>query len=279
MTRLVTPDATVAWLDRLSRVLASGEEKSPRGKLTLDQSHAVMRVNLRQPVVKVPERQLSYKFMAAEAYWILSGSNQVDELVPWNANMAQFSDDGQTFFGAYGPRIQSQLDYVVQKLVEDPSSRQAGLTIWRENPPPTKDYPCTVSMFFHLNQLDDNQQVLDMTVFMRSSDTWLGIPYDVFSFSMVAHQVCCRLNKVAGGIKDDCIVPGNLGLMLASSHLYEPNFEAARAVTRSWHGGVLRPHPQPDVPWTLAADEERLMDVLRQLRDSKPGDPLRWWEA
>src|SRR3546814_5271713 len=66
------------------------------------------------------------------------------EIAPWNRHISQFSDDGVVFAGAYGPRINLQLDYVLNKLREDPDTRQAGLTIWRPNPQPSKDIPCKI---------------------------------------------------------------------------------------------------------------------------------------
>ena len=75
--------------------------------------------------------------MAAEALWILSGDNKVETIAPYNKNIKQFSDDGIIFQGAYGPRIISQLDYVIESLRKDRESRQAVLTIWNPNPKPS----------------------------------------------------------------------------------------------------------------------------------------------
>ena len=173
------------------------------------------------------------------------------------------SDDGETFFGAYGPKIVAQLDYVVAKLLEDQDTRQAGLTIWRENPPATKDVPCTVAAFFNIR----NGQ-LNAHVFMRSSDVWLGVPYDVFNFSMLAHLVCAHLNK--RGLR---VAPGHLFLTAASSHLYAINWDDAKLCVM---GDVLEQHETPHI---LFEDPGEMMDWLRDLRETRPGDDLRWWEV
>ena len=213
----------------------------------------------------VPERQLSYAFMAAEAYWILSGDNRVETIAPYNQHISQFSDDGTTFFGAYGPKIFSQLDYVILKLCEDPGTRQAGLTIWQENPPSTKDVPCTIAVFFNIRNLK-----LNCHIFMRSSDIWLGLPYDVFNFSMLAHLVCAELNQLSANVLE----PGLLYLTMASSHLYDTNFDQA---IRCTSGQVaLSQNPTPEQLFMSRSD---LMTRLRLLRDTKPGDHLRWWEV
>jgi len=215
---------------------------------------------MRRPVLRIPDRRLSYNFMAAEAFWILSGDNTVAGIAPYNENIAKFSDDGLTFFGAYGPRINAQLDYVTRKLLEDPDTRQAGLTIWRETPPMTKDTPCTVAIWF---QLRDNR--LQLHVFMRSSDLWLGLPYDVFNFSMLGHLVSARLR----------VQPGLLYLTAASSHLYATNYTAARECLDSCSNTRM----QPRTPTELHLDESALMVRLDRLRAAHRGSPLRWWEA
>jgi thymidylate synthase len=258
-------DATTIWLQTLESILSRGSEVAPRGKLTKELPQHTLIVDMRRPVVVSPARKLSYQFMAAEAYWILSGDDTVAGIAPYNKHIAQFSDDGARFFGAYGPKIKDQLDSVVSKLLIDRDSRQAGLTIWRENPPATKDVPCTVAIFASIRDT-----ALNLHVFMRSSDAWLGVPYDIFNFSMLAHLVCSKLNAQLP-IGELCL-PGQLYLTAASSHLYEPNWVDAKVCS----GG---PYPsQPRAPLEMWRTEDDLMAWLKDLRDTKPGDELRWWE-
>lgn len=255
-------DATQTWLNAVWTVLTDGHCCAPRGQSTHEVLHQTHVVDMRRPVVLVPQRRLSYTFMAAEAYWILSGDDRVATIAPYLPRLAEFSDDGETFYGAYGPRIASQLDYVVAKLKHDPCTRQAGLTIWRENPLATKDVPCTVAIFF-----SQRKALLNAHVFMRSSDVWLGLPYDIFNFSMLAHLVCARL----GGE----VSPGTLYLTAASCHLYEINVKNALLCTTMPTGNSGK---QQLTPPQLYHDQEVLMTTLRDLRETISGDPLRWWE-
>ncbi len=258
-------DATLAWRQLIAEVLKAGELVAPRHLKTLELAQHTIVVDSRRPVMLEPARRLSYRFMAAEAFWILSGDDRVATIAPYNERIADYSDDGETFFGAYGPRILEQLPYVVAKLKQDPSTRQAGLTTWRANPPKTKDAPCTVAFFFTIRQGE-----LRCHVFMRSSDAWLGIPYDVFNFSMLMHLVCAHLNEGKGG--DEPIVPGGLHLTAASSHLYEPQWAPARAC-------LVQPLPrrQAATPSYLYMSREGLLTTLHDLREPS-GKQLRWWE-
>lgn len=252
-----------AWMAALKEILSEGSTVSPRGNLTKEILQRTMIVDMRKPVLTSPARKLSYQFMAAEAFWILSGDNRVETISPYNQRIKDFSDDGIFFFGAYGPRIKSQLSYVIDKLVEDQSSRQAGLTIWRENPPPTKDVPCTVSIFFSIRE-----SLLNVHVFMRSSDVWLGVPYDVFNFSMLGHMVCCLLS-----LRDIFVSPGEVFLTAASSHLYERDWVNARKCLSTWF-----PDQNPTPQYFSTGLPDRMLGDLQLLRESKPGDYLRWWE-
>lgn len=251
--------ATEMWLNLLSNILDHGRQVSPRGLTTKELVHHAISFDMRYPVITASDRKLSYKFMAAEARWILTGDDRVATIAPYNQNIAKFSDDGRIFFGAYGPKVVSQLPYVVGKLRADRDTRQAGMTLWRENPPETKDTPCTVAIFFNRRSGQ-----LHCHVFMRSSDAWLGIPYDVFNFSMLAYLVC--------GLLADGTRPGWLYLTAMSSHLYEQDWAKATACL----GQV--PSQVPAAPEELWQDPQALLGRLCLLQDTPAGHPARWWQ-
>lgn len=235
-----TAHASFAWVSTLGDIIEHGNKVSPRGMKTLEIPQHTFRMYMRYPVVLCPGRKLSYTFLAAEALWILDGDNRVDTIAPWNPNIAQFSDNGVTFFGAYGPKIAEQFDYALDKLWEDRNTRQAGMTMWRENPQKTKDVPCTVAIFFSIRF-----GRLQCHVFMRSSDAWLGLPYDCFNFSMLSLKMACAYNRRAdlAGMNVDPIELGALYLTMASSHLYEKNFEGAKACIAQHNVPIGNPIP------------------------------------
>lgn len=255
------------WKRLLKDVLIDGDLASPRGLRTKELPHRTVTIGMRRPVLTAPSRKLSYSGAAAEAYWILTGDNKLAGIAPWLPKMVNFSDDGATLAGAYGPRIASQLPYVCGKLEGDRDTRQATLTIWTPNPGPSKDYPCTVAMDFKIRG-----GRLNMHVFMRSSDIWLGVPYDVFSFAMVAHLVCCRINR---GQCASPLRPGYLYLTAASSHLYERNWLDALGAMSEDQFDLS----QYETPEFMYQEEQRLLTRLEHLRGSKAGDRLRWWES
>ena len=224
---MTAPSGEIAWRALMRNILDHGSKVAPRGQPTLELMHTNhLQVSMAKAVVTSPLRKLNYRFMAAEALWILSGDNRLDPLTRFVKRMADFSDDGMTLAGAYGPPVVDQLGYVVRSLLADRDTRQAVLTLWRPRPGPSKDIPCTVAMAFAIRENWLHQQV-----YMRSSDAWLGIPYDIFSFSCIGLKVACELNRL--GMLTSLytpVRPGVLTVTAASSHLYERDLEQAEAV-------------------------------------------------
>lgn len=246
------------WQQLLALLVGYGNKVRPRGLPTLELPQVTLVVDALRPVVTIPERGLNYRFMAAEAYWILTGDDRAETIVPYNSKIAAFSDDGQRFFGAYGPPFTAQLGYVLKALLADRDTRQALMTIWRPSPPPTKDPPCTVAVGFQIRE-----DKLNVHVFMRSSDAWLGVPYDCFNFCMMGYYVIGLLGLPS-------LAPGCLYLTMASSHLYVENLEAAERCMAATP--ALNTPPVP----LLYTTPQALLNQLKDLRE-RGAEAKRWW--
>lgn len=272
-----TRSANFAWLAELETVLKGGHDVAPRNQMTKELLQQTSAIDMRKPVITLPERKLSTKFLGGEAFWILSGDNRVETIAPYNKNIVNYSDDGQTFFGAYGPRILEQLDYVVDKLKSDSDTRQAVLTIWRDNPPVTKDVPCTVAVHFMIR---DGK--LNCHVFMRSNDLWLGYPYDIFNFSMLSHLVCCRLNANVVEDNGDLVTPGVLYHTASSRHIYEQHFEQAERLIKQYNPVTtsmeeLEQLDTAETPADMYLSQVYLMAVLDSIRKDGKSSEMIWW--
>lgn len=211
------------WVMLLESLIEHGQHVSPRG-LPCRELLGVTLVlsNPFNNVIVSEKRKLNYRFMVAEWLWIWFGHADVATIARYNSKIAQFSDDGETFRGAYGPRIERQWPVIVQKLTADPDSRQAVIQVlgWRDVLFSTRDVPCTLTLQFLLRDGPAGTKQLNTIVNMRSSDAWLGLPYDVFNFSMLANVLAVQLGVRLGWLQ----------LNLGSSHLYERDLENARLV-------------------------------------------------
>lgn len=208
------------YREALRYVLKHGNETSPRGMLTREILGAQIRLtDPRLNILDSTARGLNYRFQIAEWLWIMLGQNDTG-ITTFNRNLMKFSDDSERFAGAYGPKLIDQLSYVVEVLTEDPDSRQAIVNIWRERPRASVDVPCTLSFQFLIRD-----KALHMVTTMRSNDVYLGLPYDLFTFTMLQNYLSYVLNVNIGTYIH------NVG----SLHLYEQHFEKAGQIVYEQH--------------------------------------------
>lgn len=221
MTTHVFPNIDLALSHALDRVMTHGRESAPRGKRVRELIGEAITFDMRYPIVTRPSRQIGYRFYPAEAAWILSGDNRLSTIRRYSKFIWEFSDDGFFYQGAYGPRVVDQLSYVCDVLADDPDTRQAVIEVWRPNPRPGRDIPCTLSY-----QFIAREGRLHCVQSMRSSDVWLGYPYDAFNAAMLTAYIIVLLReRKERGRKD--LTMGDHTLVVGSQHIYEPQWRSA----------------------------------------------------
>ena len=157
-----------------------------------------------------PHRRVNRNIGIVEAAQLGSGESVPQRMLKVTKNFAKYMD-GEVMHGVYGPRIRYQMHDAIQKLMNDPGSRQAVVTIWDPayDNRSRKDTPCTVSLQFMIR---DGR--LHMFTNMRSNDAWMGFPYDVMQFCVLQQAVAWCLNVPLGSYHHHA----------ASFHLYEEHF-------------------------------------------------------
>lgn len=235
--KIIARSADELYHAALAELLTNGKPVAPRGQATHERTGCHLTLtDPHQNVISFPTRKLNYAFMVAEWLFIMSGGNDAGLLTPFNSRIGEFSEDGR-FAGAYGPKVMEQFAYVVDTLRADPMSRQAVLTIWRERPRASKDVPCTVAMQFLLRE-----GALELIVYMRSNDAWLGLPYDLFNFTQLQRVVASTLGVHVGAYHH----------MVGSLHLYDRNASTARAVLADQDKSYFTHHYMTSTPLTEA---------------------------
>jgi len=215
------------WDQLINEILLEGSISSPRGLVTKELLNVTLEVThgLKNILVN-PVRDLNFRFMISEWMWILAGLEDLNILAQYNSVMRQFSDDGYILSGAYGPRLMPQIPYILESLNKT-DSRQAVATIWTPSPAVSKDVPCTISLQWLIRY-----GFLNCTINMRSSDAWLGLPYDFFTFSQLTNYVAVLIGRPVGSVT----------MNLASSHLYSQHFDLANKISSS------KPLKSPHIP-------------------------------
>jgi thymidylate synthase len=211
--------------------------------------------------LKKPRARLSRSFSRAKAFsplgelfWYLSGDESIKFIEHYIPIYGNFSNDGLISNGAYGPRIfgigaqdkldgKSNWDRVIETLREREGSRNALIQIYENSDAKTgnKDKPCTCTLQFAIRR----SQLL-MHTHMRSNDAFLGLPHDIFSFTMLQEIAARELGLGLGAYTHS----------VTSLHLYHDG-PASEGIleSRSTSGakayfdeGLLDYAPMPEMP-------------------------------
>lgn len=220
-------------------------------------------LHLTNPLARLSRSESKGKVYSAlgEFLWYLSKGTRLDFIdyyVP--GRFQEESDDGVTVRSGYGERLQAwrgtnQLDNIIQLLRAHRSSRRATIQLFDASDL-TERYasiPCTCTLQFLIR--DDR---LHMFVAMRSNDAYLGLPHDIFSFTMLQEMVARAVDAELGEYKH----------CAGSLHLYEEHFEAAQQyLNEGWQDPVCMPampagDPHDGIEWLRGIEE-----VARLRRD------------
>lgn len=217
----LTPAQAVAVATQI--VSRSGQYTQPRGIPTFELNNVTLIVE--QPwqlPMNLEGRSLREFIGAAECLQLVGQTTDPELMVDQVHKFADYQDDG-LFHGAYGPRVYGQFAKVVDLLLEDPSSRQAVLTIYdsrQDLNADRRDIPCTLSIQFFVR--DDT---LCARTSMRSNDVFLGLPYDLVQFIGLQGAVAAALGLQVGWYSHT----------VGSLHLYLRDVEKAGQIKASRH--------------------------------------------
>ena len=242
------PDGVNGYVDLVQHVLKYGKETAPRGMKTREIEDAIIRIDdVHHTLPLGVGRGTVPGIGAVEACQLLAGAATPKLVMAVGPMFKNYAEDNGLFHGAYGIRTQSQYAPIIERLKADPDTRQAVVTIW--NPEldllaNKRDYPCTI---LHQFRIRDNK--LNMSVYMRSNDVWLGAAYDFFQFTRVQLSMASILGIEAGTYNHH----------VGSLHIYEQHYGSAEGLKHTTE-------PYEDIPvitgnsWEIVSD--LAMDAL-----------------
>ena len=196
MQQMQMTDLRCQYADLVDVLIDEGEVVSPRGVVTHEIRDFVLTFEDAR-MCTFPAgigRGVSHKVLAAEMMQWIAGVSDLAQLKSVAAAFSRFTDDGNTLYGAYGPRTFRGMGRAIDLLSADPFSRQATVPIWRATEVvSTADLPCTVSWSFLIRR-----NKLHMSTYMRSNDVWTGVAYDVPIMARIATGVAWALGVEVG---------------------------------------------------------------------------------
>jgi thymidylate synthase len=224
------------YLDLLRKVMNEGVDRDDRtGTGTRGLFGQTMRFDVSQGFPALTTKKLAFKAVKSELLWFLEGSgdeNRLRELnasdkTIWTANAeapywkpkAKFEGDLGRVYGVQWRQWQkpngTEVDQVaeaIRLIKEDPNSRRIIITAW--NPGELDQMalpPCHMFMqFFVANGK------LSLFMHQRSCDMFLGVPFNIASYSLFLHMVAQVTN----------LEPYEFVHSLGDTHIYKNHFDA-----------------------------------------------------
>lgn len=250
--RINVPTIDDAMRRSYETILSSGKvvEDSSRGP---NREIVGVQIEITKPLARISRTESRFTLYSAlgEFLWYLAKSDDAEFMrhyAPRYPELAKADSNGRVA-AAYGPRLFAwdgidQVNRVVKLLRAKPSSKKAVIQLFdrsdlEEGVP---DVPCTCTLQFLCR---DGK--LDLITMMRSNDAVVGLPHDVFAFTMLQELIARTLNLEMGIYRH----------WTASLHIYKSNFETAQnLINEGWQqvrDAEMTPMPIGD-PWPYIAE-------------------------
>lgn len=241
------------YLELLERV--KGEKPGPNrtGIATRSLFAETLRFNILDSIVPLlTTKKVPFKSVYVELLWFLRGDDTIEFLKKngvkiWDGNTTRkFLDSrGLTWYeeGDVGPsygwqwrrfgqRIGiegvDQIQQLIDLIKKDPTDRRMVLTAWDPcNIHLVALPPCHITFVMMCTPNDKGEYVyLNGHLTMRSADLFLGVPFNIVSYSLLLHMIA----KVTGKIAKELVVT-MVNCHLYENHLNQVEIQIKRSVT------------------------------------------------
>lgn len=227
------------YLDLMQNILDHGMEKGDRtGTGTLSIFGYQIRFNLQDGFPLLTTKKMHLKSIIYELLWFLQGESNIKYLQDhgvriWN----EWADPNGDLGPVYGVqwrswktadgRIIDQITHVVEQIKTNPNSRRLIVTAW--NPADIEKMalpPCHLLFQYYVAN-----GKLSCQLYQRSADIFLGVPFNIASYSLLTMMMAqvCNLNV------------GEFILTFGDVHLYLNHIDQARIQLQR------KPYPLPQM--------------------------------
>ena len=228
------------YLEALKHCYDNGTDVESRaGKVRKDFGFQ-MHFDLSKGFPAITTKKLAWKSVVSELLWFIEGSdderrlaeilyndkreNLKDKKTIWTQNAeadywkpkARFEGDVGKIYGFQWRNFngEDQLENLISGLKNDPNGRRHIISSW--NPPELKNMslpPCHVFSQFFISK-----NKLSCQLYQRSCDMFLGVPFNIASYSLLTHMLA----------KECSLEVGTFIHSLGDFHIYEEHFEQVK---------------------------------------------------
>jgi len=194
------------YLDFLSHILENGEHKDDRTGVGITSTFGYqMRFNLQAGFPLVTTKKIHIKSMVYELLWFLQGSTNVQYLQEngvriWN----EWADEKGELGPVYGKQWRDwqagdgrhidQIAGLVENLKNNPDSRRHIVSAWNVGELNKMALPpCHLLFQFYVSN-----NKLSCQLYQRSADAFLGVPFNIASYSLLTHMLAQQCGYEVG---------------------------------------------------------------------------------
>ena len=214
------------YLDLLSYIIENGVEKEDRtGVGTLSTFGYQTRFNLSKGFPLITTKKIHLKSVIYELLWFINGDSNIDFLKKKGVSIwDEWADSNGDLGRIYGVQWRSwqkndgshidQLKNLMDSLKNNPNSRRHIVSAWNVGEIDEMALPpchCLFQFYLESNKLS-------CQLYQRSADAFLGVPFNIASYSLLVHMIANVLNYEVG---DFIYTVGDL-------HLYKNHVEQAK---------------------------------------------------
>lgn len=214
------------YLDLLQFVLEQGKFRPDRtGTGVYSIFGAQLRISLRESFPLLTTKKLHFKSIVHELLWFLRGDTNIkylhehgvtiwDEWADKDGNLGRIYGAQWCDWRTPNGRSINQIDWVIEQIKADPFSRRLVVSAW--NPGELDQMalpPCHVLFQFYVQDGE-----LSCHLYQRSGDLFLGVPFNIASYSLLTLMV----GQVCG------LRPGEFIHSFGDLHLYSNHVEQAK---------------------------------------------------
>lgn len=266
------------YLDLLKDIRDNGVDRGDRtGTGTRSVFGRQLRFNLSEGFPILTTKKVHFKSVVNELIWFLSGDTNTQWL---RENGVSIWDEWATDAGDLGPlygaqwvnwptqdgKTINQIDYVIDCLKHRPQSRRILFHAWNveylpdETLSPQENVeagrmalpPCHLLYQFYVAN-----GKLSAMLYIRSSDAFLGLPFNIASVSLLVHMLCQQVG----------LEPGEVVITMGDCHLYSNHAQQVETQL------VRKPKARPELEIVRKPEsiyEYGFEDFVLKLYDPEP---------
>jgi thymidylate synthase len=224
------------YLEALEKILIKGKKKTDRtGVGTYSYTRGIqLSFDLQEGYPICTTKRVYWRSVVAELLWFLRGSTSLKELQDMDCHIwDDWAKDGQDDLGPiYGKQWRSwgladrermcddtcglhstdQIGTLINSISSNPFSRRHVITAWNPDDVPFAALPpCHILFQFTVEPDEEgNPEFLNCHLYQRSADFFIGVPFNIASYSLLVHMIAKQV-----GLK-----PGHFVHSFGDAHIY-----------------------------------------------------------